>query len=71
MSAPRTNLETQTKRHRGPLIGISLGLILVVAVALAAFLSGGVPLEDQAAPDGAPTEIDGDATDPSATRGGD
>lgn len=57
MSAPNTNLDKQRKRHGGPIIGISLGLLFVVLVALAAFLSPGIPLDQQAAPDGVPTEM--------------
>jgi hypothetical protein len=29
MSAPQTNLERQKRRHRGPLIGMAVGLIVV------------------------------------------
>jgi hypothetical protein len=58
MSAPKTNLEKQTRRHRGPIVGISVGLIFVALVAIAAFVWGGIPLERQAAPDGAPTEVE-------------
>ncbi len=29
MSAPQTNLEKQKKRHRGPLAGIALGIVVV------------------------------------------
>lgn len=56
MSAPHTDLEKQTKRHRGPILGISIGLVFVAIVALAAFVWPGIPLDEQAAPDGAPTE---------------
>lgn len=31
MSAPDTNLKKQTRRHRGPLIGMALAVILAVA----------------------------------------
>ena len=37
MSAPQTNIEKQEKRHAGPLIGITAGLILA-AVLLVAFI---------------------------------
>jgi hypothetical protein len=32
MSAPRTNLETQKRRHRGPLIGMALVAIFGVGL---------------------------------------
>jgi hypothetical protein len=51
MSAPNTDLEKQVKRHRGPIWGISIGLALVVALAVGAALWQGIPLEEQAAPD--------------------
>lgn len=56
MSAPKTDLDKQAKRHRGPIYGITIGLIAVALLALAAFLWPGVPLDEQAAPDGEPTE---------------
>jgi hypothetical protein len=56
MSAPKTNIDKQVKRHRGPIWGITIGLILVAAVAVAALFWSGVPLDEQAAPDGEPTE---------------
>lgn len=63
MSAPKTNIEKQAKRHRGPIWGITIGLVLVVAVAVAALIWNGVPLDEQAAPDGAPTQtMNGDDT---------
>lgn len=64
MSAPDTDLEKQQKRHRGPIWGITLGLVFVAILALGAFVWPGVPLDRQAAPDGAPTEVteDGNAT---------
>jgi len=62
MSAPETNLETQRKRHRVPIIGISAALLFVVVVTLGAFIWPGIPLDQQAAPDGVGTEtLDGDA----------
>jgi hypothetical protein len=66
MSAPRTDIETQSKRHRGPIIGIVGGVIFVALLALAAFVWPGIPLEEQAAPDGVPTET----TDDEAVSGG-
>ncbi|MFW5654115.1 MAG: hypothetical protein ACOCYW_00520 [Roseicyclus sp.] len=62
MSAPRTDLEKQRRHHRGPIMGITLGLVFVALLAIAAFIWPGVPLDQQAAPDGEPTETtDGDA----------
>lgn len=62
MSAPDTDLEKQRKRHRGPIVGIVVGLVFVAIVALAAFVWPGIPLDEQAAPDGEPTETtEGDA----------
>jgi hypothetical protein len=61
MSPPDTNLDKQRRRHRGPIWGITAGLVFVAIVALAAFLWGGWPLDRQAAPDGAATEtVEGD-----------
>lgn len=61
MSAPNTNLETQRKRHRGPIIGITAGLVFVAIVTLGAFMWPGIPLDQQAAPDGVGTQtVDGD-----------
>jgi len=31
MSAPRTNIDKQKRRHRGPLIGMALVVVLVIA----------------------------------------
>jgi hypothetical protein len=50
MSAPDTNLETQTKRHRGSIWGISAALIVAVLAAVGFFLWDGVPSDNQAAP---------------------
>ncbi|MGP1358850.1 hypothetical protein [Roseicyclus sp.] len=63
MTPPKTNLETQTRRHRGPIIGITLALAFVAVVIIAAFLWGGWPLSEQAAPDGVPTEVAPDAVE--------
>jgi hypothetical protein len=60
MSAPDTDLERQRKRHRGPIVGMMLGLVFVAFVAIVAVVWPGIPLEQQAAPDGAPTEITDD-----------
>lgn len=49
MSASNTNLEKQRRRHIGPLVGISL-VLLVVAVMFAGYLFMSVDTEDQPAP---------------------
>lgn len=38
MTAPQTDVEKQAKRHRGPLVGIVL--VLIVALAAAFFFAG-------------------------------
>lgn len=57
MSSPRTNLEKQTKRHRGPLIGIGLatlfGAILAVLIVTTA-----IPDDEDGAPDGTQTQFE-------------
>lgn len=32
MSAPETNITTQKKRHRGPLVGMAIGLLFVAGL---------------------------------------
>lgn len=39
MSAPNTNIERQRRRHRGPLIGMTLAVIFVLAL-FAMWLTG-------------------------------
>ncbi len=56
MSPPDTDIEKQAKRHRGPIVGITAGLVFVAIVAIAAAIWAGFPLGEQAAPDGEPTE---------------
>lgn len=56
MSAPQTNLEKQKRRHRGPLIGITLGLLFVAGIFLWMF---GTVAEEGQPPQGAETQIDG------------
>ncbi len=56
MSAPKTDLDTQEKRHRGPLRGMA-GVVIFALLLLAGLMfyvssSGNTP-------DGAPVQIDG------------
>ena len=39
MSAPNTNIERQRRRHRGPLLGITLAVVFVLAL-FALWLTG-------------------------------
>ncbi|WP_147277382.1 hypothetical protein [Rhodovulum sp. 12E13] len=50
MSAPKTNIEKQKRRHWPAILGIAAALGIVVAVLLALGLWDGVPLDEQAAP---------------------
>lgn len=34
MSAPQTNIERQKRRHRGPIVGITLGVVFVLLLVL-------------------------------------
>ncbi|MCC5970587.1 MAG: hypothetical protein JJU15_11580 [Pararhodobacter sp.] len=55
MSASKTNLQKQKRRHAGPLIGISLALA-VGTVLFLGFLAYNADTEDEAAPPQAQTE---------------
>jgi len=50
MSAPKTNLETQKKRHRGPLIGMALAVGFGVALVLYWILDESAPADNGAGP---------------------
>lgn len=54
MSAPETNVEKQAKRHRGPLVGIILAL--VVAVGAAIFFTGADDIAEEDAASAAASE---------------
>jgi hypothetical protein len=49
MSAPDTNLKKQEKRHAGPLIGISAGILLVIVLITGFIFLQVSPPEDDAA----------------------
>ena len=55
MSAPDTNLERQTRRHKPSLWGITAVLALAATFAVVAMMSEGVPADEQAA--GVPAEV--------------
>lgn len=56
MSAPRTNIETQKHRHKGPLIGMAV--VVVFALTLLLWLTMRTVQDGQPAP-GETTQIDG------------
>ena len=50
MSAPETNVEKQTRRHRGPLVGIAVAIVLAVAaLVVVSMLSGTDEVPEEAA----------------------
>ena len=55
MSAPQTNVEKQARRHRGPIVGITAGLIFAT-ILLVGFLL--VVVDRGGEPEGAETQID-------------
>lgn len=55
MSAPNTNIERQEERHRPSLLGIGLAATAAAIILLSVILWPGVPLDQQAAPDVAPS----------------
>ena len=56
MSAPKTDFDKQEQRHRGPLRG--MGLVVILALVLLAGLMTWVSY-DGGAPEGADVQIDG------------
>lgn len=56
MSASETNIEKQTRRHKGPLVGMGLGVGFAL-VLLLVFVGYQAYLGDE--PDGAEVQIDG------------
>ena len=53
MSAPNTNVEKQSRRHAGPIIGMAAGLAFVVIILIAYFFWIASPSTEE------PTAIDG------------
>lgn len=51
MSSPKTNIEKQTKRHRGPLIGVGLA-VLFGAIFTVLILNSAIPDDEDGSPDG-------------------
>ncbi len=60
MSAPRTNIETQKRRHKGPLIGMAL--VALFAVGLIVYWQ----VEMAAEGDSPGTEVETETTAPTA-----
>lgn len=56
MSAPNTNIEKQTRRHRGPLIGMTLVVIFAVGII---FFWLARDTANAPGPEGADVQIDG------------
>lgn len=54
MSDPNTNIETQTKRHIGPIIGMTAGVIVVAGLAAFFAASGPADVTDEPTPRTAP-----------------
>lgn len=50
MSAPKTNIEKQKRRHWPVILGMAAAVAIVVVVMLALGVWDGVPLDEQAAP---------------------
>lgn len=50
MSAPKTNIEKQKRRHWPALLGMVAAIGIVIAVLLALGVWDGVPADEQAAP---------------------
>jgi hypothetical protein len=61
MSAPRTNLETQGRRHRGPIIGIIAAMVFALGLL---FLLMTETAENGTPADNGEAEIDGRTGDP-------
>ncbi|MGS4948204.1 hypothetical protein ACVDG3_22320 [Meridianimarinicoccus sp. RP-17] len=50
MSAPKTNIEKQKRRHWPAILGIAAAVAIVVAILLGLGVWDRVPLDEQAAP---------------------
>lgn len=50
MSAPETNVEKQTRRHKGPLLGIAVSIVLAIAaLVVISMVSGTDEVPEEAA----------------------
>lgn len=50
MSAPETNVEKQTRRHKGPLVGIAVAIAVVIAaLVVISMISGNDEVPEEAA----------------------
>lgn len=71
MSAPRTNVSTESRRHRGPLIGMAVVVLLVMGMFgywMFDEASNGQPQTTTSLPDGPPaSEGDGAAVETTGT----
>ena len=56
MSAPDTHIETQKAKHKGPLIGMGLGLVFALGLLAALVI---YIVDDAGVPEGAAVQIDG------------
>lgn len=63
MSSPNTNLDKQTRRHSGPLIGMAVAVAVVVVLGVVFLFSGA---EEASPPQGADVQIDGRTGEPTA-----
>lgn len=64
MSAPQTNIERQKRRHRGPIAGITLGVVFVLLLVLGYGWTVGE--DPDAPPVGAPLPAAEPMADPTA-----
>lgn len=72
MSAPKTNLDRQVSRHRGPLFGMMAvgGFVAVLLLGWLFYEMRGAPEATEAAPEGAVEPAPGTAPAPTGTTTG-